>query len=144
MNYILKVLLISSTGIWLGMIIGVAYISTPAIFLKSDSNRKAGEIVSAIFPPFHIIGLICGITALLSTARINGISFSFLLYSTALLFQIIQTMVVMPRARIHRLRYYEGGDEAEAKTFKRWHLISMLLLQGIVAILAISIFFFPL
>lgn len=69
MTAALNFLYLASLAFWIGGIFFFSAIAGPSIF-KTLDRAVAGNLVSAIFPKYYLLGYVCGFVAMVSTVTI--------------------------------------------------------------------------
>ncbi|MCH8029221.1 MAG: DUF4149 domain-containing protein [Candidatus Dadabacteria bacterium] len=141
-------------ALWIGEVFFFASVGGPAIF-KTLERQLAGDVVTAVFPKYYLLGAICGGGALLSAVALWTISIStpswFNILRTALLVVMLglwlySGYVLRPQAHEVRteLRTLAEGSPGHSELSARFgsmHKRSVMI-NGTVLILGIALVFF--
>lgn len=121
--YIEQVLLVSLIGLLLGIMLFFAAVVAPTVF-RTLPAEQAGSYLRRIFPVYYTWGIIL---ALLITFIAYDTSISvFVIASAIAVLFIFSRQALLPKINLAREARLAGDPVGEA-TFKRLHLLSVLI-----------------
>jgi len=131
---VLRFVHLLALGVWIGTIAFFSFVVAPTVFAALGASG-GGPVVSAIFPTYYAVGLVCGglgvVTALLLARRARAAvrwRAAALVLAVGLGATAWAGLVVQPRAQALRLATRDAGPEsAEAMTFRVLHRRAVLL-----------------
>ena len=106
-------------SVWSGVIIFFSAVVAPTVF-KSLEEKEAGVFLRAFFPKYYNFGILLGITGLIYIFfmdDINSLLLGLIVFMTVLTISGKLMIPVINKAR----------DTANEKSFKTYHLISVLM-----------------
>ena len=139
MKLTINFLFLTSIVIWIGSIFFLSFIAAPSIF-KVLNREVAGNVVADIFPKFHLLSYICGITALACTvtriyffeSKLRFQNLTLILVVFMLGLSVYSGEVVGPKAAEVKTELRETVPASQThrnldKEFKKLHLFSVII-----------------
>lgn len=127
MSHLLTSIFVCSIAFWTGSIVFQSFVVAPVVF-QNLAQRQAGRVLRGLFPRFFVLGLICGLAALLAVSG-QGVLIGW----SNVDLTVIGTLLAMMAAQIYALALVprinaarDAGAQAR-KQFKRLHSISVVL-----------------
>ena len=123
---------LAALGCWLGGIVFFSFFTAPAIFTHLPA-AEAGQVISAIFPRYYMLGYVAGTASL-----IPAVYFTAVVLAIALGITFYAGTVILPRADAIRTVYEDPNPDAARKAeFDRLHRMSVFL-NGAVLLLNLA------
>lgn len=131
----LRLLFTLAVAIWLGSIVCVSFVVTPAAHWTFDPP-EARRFLRPVFPRYYRLGLVCGFAALafVLLGR-DGLPQEVLVRLAAPVALSILTTLAGGFVVLPRLQELDGDDPA----FERWHFASTMLNTTTLGALALAI-----
>lgn len=136
---VINFLFLLSIVFWIGGIFFFSFLAAPSIF-KVLSKDIASNVVADIFPKYHILSYICGITALICTlsnkhffeSQLRFENLNIILIVLMLGFSVISGEVVSSKASEVKTELREIDKESQNyrildKKFKKLHTYSVII-----------------
>lgn len=139
MGTMVNLVLILALGIWIGSIVFFSFGVAPVLF-RVLSPTDAGKVVRAVFPVYYLIGIVCGVVAvitLLVLSRQAGWSPAVLLPVGLLLVMVVINLYAR-QSLMPRINAARDAGEAQQERFDRLHRQSVIL-NGIVLVLGLIV-----
>ena len=144
MKSLTRFMLIFPLGVWVGGIIFFSFIVAPALFAMLPKPGIAAAIIGVSLTDLHLLGIACGLVALVGTFIVKPLHPKGLrtLLAVMLVLTTISLFGIMPQ--MQRIRESVGGSiealppqDAGRAAFDRLHKLSVGL-EGIVLLAGIS------
>lgn len=126
-------------GIWIGSIVFFSFVVAPVLF-RVLSPPDAGKVVRAVFPVYYLIGIACGVVAvltLLMLSRQTGWP-PVVLVQVGLLLVMVVINLYARQSLMPRINAARDAGEAQQERFDRLHRQSVIL-NGIVLVLGLIV-----
>jgi uncharacterized membrane protein len=144
MKSLARFMLIFPLGVWIGGIIFFSFIVAPALFAMLPKPETAASIIGVTLTDLHLMGIACGLLALLSSFIAKPLHAKGLrtLLAVMLILTAVSLFGIMPQ--MQRIRDSVGGSiealppqDAGRAAFDRLHRLSVGL-EGVVLLAGIA------
>lgn len=139
MNAMLNGLLLLALGIWLGSIIFFSFVVAPVLF-RVLSPSDAGKVVRAVFPVYYLIGMGCGVVAVLTLWGLtSGPGWApATLWQVGLLLVMVLINLYARQSLMPRINAARDAGQMQQQQFDRLHRQSVIL-NGVVLLLGLIV-----
>ncbi len=126
MSRVLRIVYLISLSLWVGGVVFFSFLVAPVLF-RAFPVERAGETVGVIFPGYHKLGILCGLSALASLVLVALIERKWPLVRLSLLGVMVVVnlyagLVTGPRAsQLREAIHQKQGETASLELKNEFH-----------------------